>query len=125
MHRRVALAVFLSLIVFAALGSASAFAQVVGPGAQGQPEVPWIKLHLTPAAAPTPALKYRFLPELRDLKPGNAALLYQRSHSPEWYGPLQRNKDLEKSYDWMDLPLDKFPKDEARGLIMQGMMKEI
>src|SRR5258708_6081550 len=45
---------------------------------------------LHPAPIPVPALKYPLLPEIRDLKPGNAALLYQRAHSPEWWAPLVR-----------------------------------
>jgi hypothetical protein len=43
-----------------------------------------IKIKLQPAAAPIPALKYRLMPELRELKPGNAVVLYYRAFSPEW-----------------------------------------
>src|SRR2546423_5637707 len=51
--------------------------------------VPAVRLAVRPAAEPTPALKYHFLPELRELKPGNAALLYYRAFSPDWLTHLQ------------------------------------
>src|SRR5687768_15636511 len=44
-----------------------------------------VKMTLYPAAAPIPALRYTLLPQARDLRPGNAALLYQRAHSGDWW----------------------------------------
>jgi hypothetical protein len=41
-------------------------------------------LTVQPAREPIPALKYHLLPELSEKTPGNAALLYYRSFSPEW-----------------------------------------
>jgi hypothetical protein len=48
------------------------------------PKAVTIKLTIRPATAPVPALKYRLLPDLRELKPGNAVLLYYRAFAPEW-----------------------------------------
>src|SRR5689334_20966682 len=50
--------------------------------AQDMP-VPVVKLKLHPAGPSVPAFKVRLLPELRDLKPGNAVVPYYRSFSPE------------------------------------------
>lgn len=75
------------------------------------PGVQPIRLALSSAAAPVPALKYRLLPELRDLKSGNAALLYYRAFAPEWQ--VQRHnpavkKALEK---WLENSRQMPPKD--------------
>jgi hypothetical protein len=43
------------------------------------PAQPVRKVVLSPAAVPVPALKYPLLPELRDLKPGNAAPRYREA----------------------------------------------
>ena len=52
------------------------------PAQQEMP--PGTRLVLSPAKEPVPALKYHLLPELGERTPGNAALLYYRSFSPEW-----------------------------------------
>jgi hypothetical protein len=68
------------------------------------PDAP-IKLTLRPAAAPTPALKYLLLPELADMRPGNAALHYQRAQSFEWWGYIRRQPYYSEIEDWLDRPL--------------------
>src|SRR5262249_55553557 len=50
--------------------------------ATAQPPPEPVRLTLRPAAAPSPALKYELLPELKDQSPGNAALVYYRAFSP-------------------------------------------
>ncbi len=42
-----------------------------------------VRLTISPARPPSPALRYPLLPELRSTTPGNAALLYYRAFSPE------------------------------------------
>ena len=74
---------FLLLTVYWLLAPAS-------PALGQAKESPAIKLTVRPAAAPAPALKYLLLPELRDQTPGNAALLYQRAHSPEWFANIRK-----------------------------------
>jgi hypothetical protein len=79
-----------------------------GPlSAQDAPEV--IHLTVTANLAPVPALKYTLLPKVHDLQPGNAALLYYRSFTPEWWGDFQRQKRefWEKADAVRKLPLDK------------------
>jgi hypothetical protein len=68
------------------------------------PDAP-VKLTLRPAAAPTPALKYVLLPDLADMRPGNAALHYQRAHSFEWWDNLRRQPYYFEIADWLDRPL--------------------
>jgi hypothetical protein len=78
---------------------------LAGPGAQPEDpdQPPWIKLILSPATAPSPALKYRLLPELRDRLPGNAAVHYYRAFSPEW--TMHRQPELSKPLDaWLENP---------------------
>lgn len=55
---------------------------------------PPTKLTLHPAAAPVPALKYKLLPEQRDLTPGNAVQLYYRAFSPDAWGGFQRDPKI-------------------------------
>ena len=89
----------------ACLGLALALA---APARAQSPDDP-IKLTLTPAAAPAPLLKYRLLPELADTQPGNAALLYQRAHSFEWWTNIRQQRYYADISDWLDLPFKKLP----------------
>lgn len=56
--------------------------------------VPVTRLTVNAAPAPVPALRYRLLPELRDLTPGNAVVLYYRAFSPEWITTVRTNRTL-------------------------------
>lgn len=96
--------------------------------AQPGPEDPGpTVLKLRPAAAPVPALKYRIVPELRRLEPGNAAIYYHRAAQIGFDlrpavpaaepGRPRPESDDEKIARWSTDPLDKLPKDEARKLI--------
>lgn len=118
----------LSALTLAALcaGSAPAQPQGLTPAAPGTPDAPKavvVKLTLHPAAAPMPALKYHLLPEVLDLKPGNAALLYQRAHSLEWWGHFLRSGDAEKMSSLLDLPLRKMPRNNVA--LLQGPLAEM
>src|SRR5437870_2104505 len=55
------------------------------PAADADEKTTVVKFRLHPAAAPVPALRYKLLPDLRDRRQGNAALLYYRAFAPEWY----------------------------------------
>ncbi len=67
------------------------------------------KLSLSPAAEPSPALKYLLLPELSDQTPGNAALEYYRALSPEWWTSLRQPKEWEKITNILQTPLKDLP----------------
>jgi hypothetical protein len=90
------------------LASLSLLLVAVAPLSAQAPELVK-KLTVGPAALPALALKYQFLPELRDTTPGNAALFYQRAHSPEWWATITRNKALDKVDQWLEVPLDQVP----------------
>jgi hypothetical protein len=107
------------------LAGLTLLAAIASPvAAQAPPQVK--KLTVAPAAPPSPALKYKLLPELRDMTPGNAALFYQRAHSPDWWAILSKQKTLEgeKLDSWLELPLDKLPRQETRFLENFGGLRE-
>jgi hypothetical protein len=91
--------------------------------AQDVPEV----IHLTVKAnpAPVPALKYTLLPRALDIRPGNAATVYYRSFSPEWWGSLQRQprEYWEKVDAARKLPLELVKAQEL--FIPMRMLKEV
>jgi hypothetical protein len=84
-----------------------------------------IKLTIRPQSEPVPALKYRLLPEVRDLHTGNAALHYQRAHSPEWIGSVRRHPDYRKMHDWLELPLKEMPLVKVRSLLPTQALLEV
>ncbi len=94
------------------------------PDAAQPPDKP-IRLTLRPAPAPAPALKYRLLPELSEMKPGNAALLYQRAHSFEWWTNVRRLPYYHDIHDWLDWPPEKFPRDKVDFVRRFGALLEV
>src|SRR6266853_5014216 len=103
------------LVVLALLAAAA-------PGlAQPGPRV--VKMTLHPAGPSTPAMKYALLPEVRDLRPGNAAIFYHRAHSPEWEHGLARYPEQGHFQEWLDLPLDRVPVEKLH--IFVTMLKEL
>ncbi|MCI0377516.1 MAG: hypothetical protein L0215_07915 [Gemmataceae bacterium] len=95
-------------------------------GDSSEPEkVPVVKLSLQPAKAPVPALKYALLPEVRDLRPGNAALLYQRAHAQEWWGFFYRMPEAQKIHEWREMPLRKMPAESVKKVLPTGALREI
>jgi hypothetical protein len=99
-----------SLILLSATAAASAQGVI---GAE-------IQLTVQPAKEPVPALKYQFLPELRDQSPGNAATHYHRAmlayrDKRGALDPEQRRELMQQVEKWSDLPLNKLPRTEMRG----------
>ncbi len=99
----------------------------VAPVAAQEPSIPVRKLTVTPAAAPVPALRYQLLPELRGTTPGNAALLYYRAFSPEWWYNVSGNKDLQaKLNEALDKPAAAVKAMPDLGFVRDWMMlKEV
>src|SRR5438045_9424598 len=83
----------------------------VVPAALAQPPSPPVKLTVRPAATPTPALKYQLLPEVAELVPGNAAVLYYRSFSPEWLSHRRQPALGEQVSNSVQTPLADRPKE--------------
>ncbi len=84
-----------------------------------------IRLTVRPARPPSPAMKFRLLPELRDFKPGNAALLYQRAHAPEWFSHFRRHPNYSQSHEWLELPLDKLPVEKVQSILPRPALQEV
>jgi len=94
-------------------------------------EPPPRKLTIRPTAAPVPALKYRLLPERRELVAGNAALFYHRAieemieirlrttikAQAEKKTPAQINAEDQKLQAELSQPLASFPKEMIRGYL--------
>lgn len=122
----------------ALVGPAPARAQVAlvqgTPGQAPAPaEVKAIPITLRPAAEPVPALRYRLLPERRDLAPGNAAIFYHRAiqlllekrlqaaTGPRPAAPPAEGQRTpapeEKLAAWGTEPLEALPRAEAQALL--------
>src|SRR6187402_660612 len=103
--------------VVIAVPSSRAGAQPRRPNAD--PEV--ITFSAKAMAAPVPAFRYRFLPELVDQEPGNAAMLYfaaAREVSNVRGQDAAGAADEDRKVDgWLDLPVRELPKEEVRAYL--------
>jgi hypothetical protein len=84
------------------------------------------KMTVTPAAEPTPAMKYRLLPTPFDLRPGNAALHYTRAFADNGVNSVWKSVTDEYGFDvvhgddksngWysIEAPLAELPLDKVR-----------
>jgi hypothetical protein len=104
----------LAVLALAAL-AAAAPAQPPGP----------IKLALPPAAEPAPAQKHLLMPELSEKAPGNAALLYYRAFSPEWWAPLHQRPTLDKAEKALETPVAGLKNSELRWLAEYPALREV
>jgi hypothetical protein len=71
-----------------------------------------IRLWLSPAKPPTPALRYQLLPDARVATSGNAADVYHQVIDLLAKKPL--GSDAMTLYEWHELPLNRLPKDDVR-----------
>lgn len=103
---------------------------MLGVGAVGKAQSPSTSIRTSmtihPTASPVPALRYALLPPTREIRPGNAAYLYQRAHSPEWFGILQRNKGYGEYQELLEGALEAMDRKRAeRFSSLRGMYGEI
>lgn len=75
-----------------------------------------VKLTIHPAAPQQPSLRYRLLPEVADRAPGNAAILYALAGEIS-SGNQSDGKEDDKVSDWLHLPVDQIPREEADKLV--------
>ena len=68
--------------------------------------MPVFKLTVHPAAAPSPALRYRLLPEVRDQQTGNALLLYYKAFNPESQSAFRKPEFQDALEKAAEMPLD-------------------
>jgi len=69
-----------------------------------------VRLTVQPMAAPKPALKYQLLPELRELKPGNAAQNYLKCFMEQRYFFFTKESAAERAR-YQTMPLGELPVD--------------
>jgi hypothetical protein len=100
-------------------------AVMVPATAQPPPEIVPVRLTISPAAAPSPALKYDLLPDLKDQRPGNAALEYYRAFSPEWWGNIRQAKTWEKITNALQVPLKDLSRQDLGWLEQSTMLKQV
>jgi hypothetical protein len=83
-----------------------------------------IELTITPAGAPTPALKYPLLPPLPEQQPQDAVLIYARMFAMG-FGPSPTNDvDRELLDKYLNAPLSEFSVKEARGLLERNVVRD-
>src|ERR1700722_18824931 len=74
-----------------------------------------IQLVVSPAAAPKPSLKYRLMPDRRDLTPGNAATLYYRAMASFVENSQLLTVIREQDWsDWLETPVKDLPTEQVR-----------
>jgi hypothetical protein len=84
-------------LMFAAFHAADVQAELtVVENADNQQGLTVFKMTVTPAAEPTPALKYRLMPKVLEMRPGNAAMYYTRAFAE--HGVAGRWKDILKAH---------------------------
>jgi hypothetical protein len=84
------------------------------------------KILVRPMAAPSPALKYRFVPGLSEQTPGNAVVMYYRAFSPEWMAYRREKGYDEKMERLRQLPLAELKTTaEARFVEKMPALREV
>jgi hypothetical protein len=104
------------------------FLLIVAAAAPGQTpsQVEPTKLTISPAAAPSPTLKYVLLPELSDQTPGNAALEYYRTFAPDWgWGNIRQPKTWESITQALQVPFKDFPRNEMAWIEKLRMLQHV
>jgi hypothetical protein len=80
-----------------------------------------VELLLHPAKAPPRSLQHRLLPDPRELTPGNAATLYQRSLAMLFENEaLLKELKKEQWSKWASTPEAEWPKDEVGGKLLMA-----
>ena len=88
------------------------------------PDLPVYRLAVRPAAAPSPALRYKLLPELRDRQSGNAVTLYYKAFSPDWQ--TYRKQEFQEALDAaVDLPPGELRKSPAAPIARSRMLEAV
>lgn len=98
----------------------AAWFRAAADGAPPTPDdqAPVKRLSISAAAEPRPALRYRLLPPVIDLRPGNAAVFYNKAVLM-YAQAAERNKELEEFDQWLETPLGRLPRPVVRGRVTQ------
>jgi len=101
----------LLLSILACVPQPATFAQTLHVREGGDEKSSNITLY--PAGEPTPALKYRLLPAIPDLIPGNAAVCYGKVITKQTLALFHDDKLLRKIADWNNVPLEDLRRDKT------------
>jgi hypothetical protein len=82
-------------------------------------------LTIGPAAAPKPALKYKLLPPVEEMAPGNAIQSYYRAFSPEWFTNARKPEVYEKVEKALKTPLKEMPQKELAWVLESAQLREV
>ena len=106
------------------LASVALVMLAVPPASAQEIEKP-IQLIIHPTPAPIPALRYQLLPQVKDLTPGNRALLYYRSFSPEWEDWRRRPGFLNQVDSALHAPLGELPRKDLYWILQAKQFNEV
>ncbi|MGD0516570.1 MAG: hypothetical protein ABSA26_03460 [Thermoguttaceae bacterium] len=95
--------------------------------AKEESKIKTVKITLHPMAEPSPALKYKLLPAFIDLKPGNAAVFYNKLLAESLRLFLGENEMWDKAGAWSEAPLAELRDEKVRSIIRgwNGKVDEI
>ena len=82
-------------------------------------EVRVVRLTVSPAAEPRPALEYRLLPAMARQVDGNAAPLYYTGALLMLTGDRKKTEFVKKFQKWLDVPIADLPRQEVRDLLAE------
>jgi hypothetical protein len=105
-------------LIAAAFGGIVAVASSARPCLAQQttnPPETLIRLSVSPAAAPKPALRYALLPELAEMKPGNPVQGYLKCYL-EQYRFVFDEEEFDRRKTLLAMPLDELPAPDLREL---------
>jgi hypothetical protein len=98
---------------------------LAAPAAPAQDAEKPIRLTVHPTPAPTPALRYQLLPQVEDSSPGNRALLYYRSFSPEWEDWRRRPGLFDQVDQALHSPLGELRRNDLDWILRAKQFNEV
>ncbi|HWB11869.1 MAG TPA: hypothetical protein VG826_21745 [Pirellulales bacterium] len=130
MHTRIPRysSISIGLLIAAGIVSSALAADQASPDDRSPPsddQAPTRRLALYPAAEPKPALRYRLLPSLIDLRPGNAAVFYNKAAL--MFSQGAKTDELKKVDEWLEMPIQQLPQAEVAAFVdrWQNVIREL
>jgi hypothetical protein len=90
--------------------------------AKSESKIKTVKIVLHPMAEPRPALKYKLLPPFIELKPGNAAVFYNKLIAED-LTLFGNNEMWDKAGEWEGIPVAKLRDEKVRSVIRDWTRK--
>lgn len=107
---------FVGVVTLALAGPSPAQVAIQSNSQRSMDPAPVKAIQISPASAPSPVFRYRLLPTVGELQPGDAAPIYLRLR----YGEHDTWQQIGSRWTaWSELPLDKLPVEEMRKFVDQ------